>query len=247
MRYFLSAASHAVASNLAAHRTLCAFDFDGTLAPIVDRPERARMRARTRLLLGKLTKVYPCVVISGRARSDVRQKLSGSGVKNVLGNHGAESEKTDPRRSETRGWRGALQAALAGLDGVWIEDKGLSLAVHYRNAPDKKQALRKIEAAAQGLDCVRLIGGKLVVNLTAFGAPNKGTALAAERDRLGCDWILYVGDDENDEDAFSLAGNVVPVRIGRKQRSNARYYLRDQEEIDGLLARMALLRSNGRV
>ena len=48
-------------------------------------------------------------------------------------------------------------------------------------------------------------------------------------------WVLYVGDDDNDEDAFALDGNIVPVRIGRKRRSHARYYLHTQAEIDKLL------------
>ena len=77
--------------------------------------------------------------------------------------------------------------------------------------------------------------GKAVVNLVEAGAPNKGTALAAERDRLGCSWVLYVGDDENDEDAFRIGGNLVAVRIGRKQKSHAGFYLHTQSEIDLLL------------
>ena len=80
------------------------------------------------------------------------------------------------------------------------------------------------------------------MNVVGEMAPNKGDALAAERDRLQCNWVLYLGDDENDEDAFALRGNVVPVRIGRKQRTHARYYLRTQKEIDELLELLAQLR-----
>ena len=67
--------------------------------------------------------------------------------------------------------------------------------------------------------------------------------MATERDRLACSWVLYVGDDDNDEDAFALDGNIVPVRIGRKLRSHARYYLRTQAEIDTLLAVLVAERS----
>jgi trehalose 6-phosphate phosphatase len=81
------------------------------------------------------------------------------------------------------------------------------------------------------------------VNLVVDGAPDKGDALAAERDRLGCDWVLYTGDDATDEDAFAMDGNVVPVRIGRKRRSNARYYLRTQAQIDKLLELLVLFRA----
>lgn len=63
-------------------------------------------------------------------------------------------------------------------------------------------------------------GGKQVVNLAIDGAPNKGTALVAERDRLSYDWALYVGDDENDEDTFALDGNTVPFE-SEKSRAHA--------------------------
>jgi hypothetical protein len=53
---------------------------------------------------------------------------------------------------------------------------------------------------------------------------------------------LYVGDDENDEEAFALDGNIVAVRIRRKLRSHARYYLRSQAEIDELLELLVRLR-----
>jgi trehalose 6-phosphate phosphatase len=125
---------------------------------------------------------------------------------------------------------------------VWVEDKGLSLAVHYRQSPQKTQARNRILAAARQLKGVRVYGGKQVVNLVADQAPNKGDALAAERDRLRCNWVLFVGDDENDENAFALGGNVVPVRIGRKERSHACYYLRTQAEIDELLDLLVRLR-----
>jgi trehalose-6-phosphatase len=83
-----------------------------------------------------------------------------------------------------------------------------------------------------------------VVNIVTACAPNKGDALATERERLHCNWVLYAGDDENDEDAFALEGNVVSVRVGCKRRSHARYYLRTQTEIDKLLDRLVRLREN---
>jgi len=116
-----------------------------------------------------------------------------------------------------------------------VEDKGLSLAVHYRQSPQKSEAHRRILAATRKLKEVRVLGGKQVVNLVVAGAPDKGDALVAERDRLGCNWVLYMGDDATDEDAFAMDGNIIPVRVGQKQRSHARYYLRTQAQIDKLL------------
>jgi len=140
-------------------------------------------------------------------------------------------------------WKAVLAHELASLTGIRVEDKGLSLAVHYRNCTRKSEARRRILAATRGLKHVRVLGGKQVVNLMLDNAPNKGQALAAERNRLRCNWVLYVGDDENDEDAFAIDGNIVSVRIGRKRRSHAHYYLRAQPEIDKLLEKLVSMRA----
>jgi trehalose 6-phosphate phosphatase len=242
MKYLLSRASLPIVAQLARQRTLCAFDFDGTLSPIVEHPDQADMRNRTRDLLRRLALLYPCIVVSGRGRADVLGKLSGVKVARVLGNHGAESETTLVSRRRIDEWKGILESELRLIPGIWIEDKGYSLAVHYRQCTQKAETRRRILAATGKLKHVKVFGGKQVMNLAADVAPNKGDALAAERDRLKCTCVLYLGDDENDEDAFALGGNVVPVRIGRKQRSHARYYLRTQAEIDELLELLVRLR-----
>jgi trehalose 6-phosphate phosphatase len=242
MKYLLSRASLPLLPRLAHQRTLCAFDFDGTLAPIADHPDKARMRKRTRDLLGRLARLYPCIVVSGRDRASVLQKLSGVHVAGVLGNHGAESGSAPGPRRDVKRWKAAIELELGPLPGSWIEEKESSLSIHYRHSISKAEARRRILAAAGKLKNVRVFGGKQVVNVVRDVAPHKGDALAAERDRLQCNWVLYLGDDENDEDAFALGGNIVPVRIGRKQRTHARYYLRTQTEIDDLLELLVKLR-----
>jgi trehalose 6-phosphate phosphatase len=244
MQYLLSRASHAILMRLAEERTLCAFDFDGTLSPIVEHPGQAVMGGQTRILLGRLAALYPSIIVSGRSREDVLGRLSGVKVARVIGNHGAETETTTREPScRVVQWKASLEIELGALPGLWVEDKGLSLAVHYRQSRQKTEVRRRILAATRDLPHVRVVGGKEVVNLVVDRAPDKGEALAAERDRLLCNWVLYVGDDENDEDAFALDGNIVPVRIGRKQQSHARYYLRAQAEIDKLLELLVLLRA----
>jgi len=236
MRYLLSQASHPILTRLARERTLCAFDFDGTLAPIAERPEQAEMRARTRRLLARLAAAYPCVILSGRARADVLARLEGVRPERVIGNHGAETGGTVAKaRRQIEKWKQALEAAIAPLPGAWVEDKGFSLSVHYRQCPRKAAARRRVLEASRHMRRARVFGGKQVVNLAVAGVPLKGRALASERDRLRCDWVLFVGDDENDEDAFALKGNTIAVRVGRKRESHAGYFLRSQAEIDDLL------------
>jgi trehalose 6-phosphate phosphatase len=244
MQYLLSPHSHSTLTRLAHERVLCGFDFDGTLAPIVDHPDQARMRERTRLLLERLATLYPCVILSGRSRADVLNKLGGLAVERVIGNHGAEVDGTAFRvRQYIETWKVALIKKIQSLPGLWVEDKGFSLAVHYRQSPRKAEARRHVLKAAQDLEHVRVFGGKQVVNLVLDSAPGKGDALASERDRLNCTWVLFVGDDQNDEDAFALDGKIIAVRVGRNQRSRARYYLRSQAEIDKLLEVLISLRT----
>ncbi len=232
-------------ARLAQERTLCAFDFDGTLARIVKRPDNAAMRTRTRALLHRLAKLYPCIVVSGRARQDVLAKLRGVPFVQVIGNHGADTAETRGARSLVERWKAVLEDRLSGIPGLWVEDKGLSLALHYRQCAQKAQIRQRILATTRTLRQSDSFGGKQVINVVVAGSPNKGDALAAERDRMHCNWVLYVGDDENDESAFAMGGNIVSVRIGRKQKSRAHYYLRTQAEIDALLDLLVRLREHG--
>ncbi len=238
MKHILALANRDVLRQFACSRVLLAFDFDGTLAPIVDRPDRAAMRPATRALLQEVAARYRCVVISGRARDDVRQRVAGVGAVEVIGNHGIEPWQSSERRLRAvRRWQPLLVRRLAGLAGVEIEDKVYSLAVHYRRSREKKKAREAVRLAAATLGDVRLIPGKQVVNLLPFDAPHKGMALEKARARFGCDTAVYVGDDETDEDVFALdqPGRLLSIRVGRRLRSAAPYYLRNQAEVDRLL------------
>jgi trehalose 6-phosphate phosphatase len=248
MHYLFSTRSKLALERLARERTLCAFDFDGTLAPITGHPDQAAMRPRTRELLAKLADLYPCVIITGRTRKDVLTRLEGIAVREVIGSHGAEASLPQspvaPRLPDRLPlWKAIIERGLALHPEIWVEDKGFSLAIHYRQFPRKAEARRLVQSITSSLEGAQVFGGKEVVNVMEAGAATKGVALAAERERLNCNWALYVGDDENDEDAFSLEGNLVPVRVGLKVRSGARYYLRSQREIDDLLATLVRLRN----
>src|SRR5664280_2533994 len=128
MLYLLSRDSRAILKRLAQERTLCAFDFDGTLSPIVEHPGQAVMSGQTRSLLGRLAALYPCVIVSGRSREDVLGRLSGLKVARVIGNHGAETEASTPKPNcRVAQWKASLEFELGALPGLWVEDKGLSL------------------------------------------------------------------------------------------------------------------------
>jgi trehalose 6-phosphate phosphatase len=246
MRNVLSHESRLPLGELARSRVLVAFDYDGTLAPITANPARAPMRERTRELLTELCRRYPCAVISGRARDDVDHLVNGIGLTAVAGNHGAELPglEPSPESANVAQWRARLADVLAGIEGVLIEDKQLSLSVHYRAASDKDAARRDIQRAVESLEAVRVIGGKDVVNLVPRGAPHKGFALDELRRGSSCETALYVGDDETDEDVFRMrrALRFFTVRVGEKRESDAEYYVETQDEVDALISALLELR-----
>ena len=121
----------------------------------------------------------------------------------------------------------------------------ISIAVHDRPSREKKRARAAILEDAAGLGRVRVIGGKQVVNILPEGAPHKGLALVRERERLGCDTAIYVGDDETDEDVFALEqpGRLVGIRVGARRSSRASYFLRNQAAVDELLSVLSAFRA----
>jgi trehalose 6-phosphate phosphatase len=245
MRDVLAPASRDVLDRFARSRTLLAFDFDGTLAPIVADPDRAAMRTATRRLLEGVARAYPCVVISGRSRDDVSRRLQGVPLAGVVGNHGLEPWHDESRATRgVRRWIPLLEEELGAIPGLAIEDKGLSIAVHYRQCRDKEKARSRVLAAARRLGPARLLGGKRVLNILPVGAPHKGLALERARARLRCETAVYVGDDETDEDVFALGrpGRLLGVRVGRKRGSSAAFYVRTQADVDRLLRRLLALR-----
>jgi trehalose 6-phosphate phosphatase len=239
VKYVLGAAERRALATFLRKRTLIAFDYDGTLAPIAPRPQDARMSATTRALLARVAKRHPVIVLTGRSRMDALRFLGGVPVLEVIGSHGMETPGSAVTRflSRVAAWRAHLARRLGPLAGVSIEDKRHSLSVHYRHAPDPA-ARELIGAAAGELEGARVFGGKKVVNVVPADAPDKGAALLAACERLGCDHAVFVGDDDTDESAFAAgrAGRIFTIRVGRSPSSAAQHYLRSQEEIDQLLA-----------
>lgn len=219
-------------------RPLLAFDFDGTLAPIVAAPAAAAMSSTTATLLRQLALRHPCVVISGRSRADLLPRLQGIPLAEVMGNHGSEPWlDPEPLRRWTAQAVLLLRQRLAHLTGVEVEDKGASLSVHYRRAFARSQAIAEVQRATRVLGVGTLIRGKFVINLLPPTALHKGQALLRLMGQLTQTHAVYVGDDATDEHAFALGGKrgVLGICVGRRRCSYAALYLKQQSEIDRLL------------
>lgn len=233
-----------VLESLAHRSVLVAFDFDGTLAPLVDDPAAARLREETRRLLRLTALLYPCAVVSGRKRSDVAARLAGIPLVAIAGTHGREPGFGPPDRAAralVARWRAALEAALVDEPDLRIEDKGLLLSIHHRGARAAHAARRLALEAATRLEGARVALGRAVVHVLPPDTRDKGEALEEILHRERLETALYVGDDHTDEDAFRCPSVAVSVRIGRSSRSAAGYYLPDQDGLDALLR--ALIRA----
>ena len=185
-------------------------DFDGVLAPIVDRPGDAAAPAETRAELERLAARYALVaVVSGRAGEDVARRVGVDGV-TAGGSHGLE---LDPAADA---WRDRIEAIAAAAGWPDTERKGLTVSFHYRTAHDERAARETLEqvaeqARADGL--VARFGRKLLEVLPPIEA-NKGTAVRRLLADAGLDRALVAGDDVTDLDAFHAVDDLeLAVRV----------------------------------
>ncbi|HET6438561.1 MAG TPA: trehalose-phosphatase [Anaeromyxobacter sp.] len=231
---------------IARARALLAFDYDGTLAPYVDDRHAAEMRAETRTLLRTAAILYPCAVVSGRARTDVAARLEGVPLIAVIGNHGAEAgfgPLDSDLREKVAKWEARLVPALGDIEGVEVENKGFSLALHYRHARSWSEARRLIGRFVSRLEHALVFEGHAVVNVLPEDAPTKANAIRELCARFALNTVVYVGDDRSDEEAFRCEAVSVAIRIGLDPFSSARYAVTEQAEVDRLLRELVLSRA----
>ncbi len=218
---------------------LFAFDFDGTIAPIVDNPKDAVTLKVLRPPLCKLASKAHVAIVSGRGLKDVKSRLYFR-CDFVVGNHGLEGlskfrAKGEKAKRICRKWTAQLSQRLADLhpkSGIFVEDKCHSLTLHYRHAKNPSQAVRWLESEIDNLwPLPRVVGGKDVFNLLPKGSPHKGSALKALMKHFACPHAVFVGDDLTDEDAFREKGKILSVLVGRRKDSLAKFFIRDQDEM----------------
>ncbi|HLZ37195.1 MAG TPA: trehalose-phosphatase [Mycobacteriales bacterium] len=190
-------------------RAAILLDVDGTLAPIVARPELARVPPDTRAELARLAGRYALVAcISGRPSAQVRELVDVDGLAYV-GEHGLE---LDP---EAERWRGRLDEFLATVD-LPVETKRLSASFHYREADDPAAARAQLERVAERARAagLRPRWGRMVLEIRPPVDADKGTAVRRLLEQHGLRRALYAGDDQTDLDAFrGLDGLELAVRV----------------------------------
>lgn len=229
-------------------KTLYAFDFDGTLAPLVSHPNHVQVAPHVRQAMQILSQAAPVAIITGRKRADILPFFPFPSI-HVIGNHGAEDVSGDPPQDVLETcvmYRTYLSEALHEkivCDDVRIEDKTYSLTVHCKNASDIAVIVEDLKKQPSLPGC-RFLPGIRCINLIPLHVPHKGTALIRLMDRLDVDVALYAGDDITDEDVFGLDDpRVFGIRIGVGQPTKARYFLSDQSGLEWLLPQLLAWRS----
>ena len=184
-------------------------DVDGTLAPIARRPEDAAVPEEARREVERLVGRYELVAcVSGRTGEDARWLVGVEGVRYV-GSHGLELSREAGR------WRDEIHRFAAGVD--WpVEDKGLTVSFHYRNAEHEDEALEYLEGVAERARAAGLVPrfGRKVLEIRPPVEADKGTAVAQLLSEAGLQRALYAGDDTTDIDAFrALDGLELGIRV----------------------------------
>ena len=254
----------------ASKRVLLLCDYDGTLAPIVDRPELADLPEKTRQLLRELACQghFTVGVISGRAMADIRQK---AGIESIIyaGNHGLEIEGpgisfinplAEEMRPVLRLIQQVLNKALSPIRGVFVENKGLSLTIHYRMVEEDKSdevrnVFERVIATARSLGKVIITTGKKVYEVRPPVDWDKGKAIDLLIAKYGKPkpkkevLPVFLGDDITDEDGFRVIEKYsgISIFVGEKPESSAAsYYLKSPAEVEQFLSMLLQLgtRSN---
>jgi trehalose 6-phosphate phosphatase len=203
-------------------------DYDGTLTPIVDDPDEARLSDRMRASIEALAEVSLVAIVSGRDLADVREKVGISGMA-YAGSHGFDIVHPDGTSEQVAteylgaldDAQGALERRLTHIDGVRVERKRFAIAVHDRGVDDVDVRASIGEVVAQVASDhpeLRSTGGKRIHELRPDIDWDKGRAIETLLDALDArDRVpVYVGDDLTDEDGFravtALGGIAVVVR-----------------------------------
>jgi trehalose-phosphatase len=232
-------------------------DYDGTLAPIAETPDKAAIPKETRELLKELSEDSRCrlAIISGRSLSDIKRAI---GLKNVFyaGNHGLEIEspklkfesQVSPRlKSAIRNIAEELARRLSSIKGVLIEDKGLTLSIHYRlvdkkDIPAFEKIFSEVTSPYTVRDKIKINSGKKVYEIKPPVQWDKGKVvlwlMARQQFVSGKNKVLpvYIGDDVTDEDGFrALKNKGLTIFVGKPKSSEAGYYVKNTEEVVQLI------------
>lgn len=223
---------------------LIASDYDGTLTPIVDHPDRAGLDPRTRRVVARLARMpgVRVAILSGRKLAEVRRRIRVRGL-SLSGVVGLETQTPGgplevhipPGRALPPEIRPVLEAWCAHHEGAWVEDKRWSLAVHYRQVAPRMQVA--FAAGVRGRLApfrkrLQVVPGKKALEILPALGWTKASVLERWWDAGPGGLLVGLGDDENDEPlhAFVRKQGGIAIAVGRRT-SRAEFSLESSEEV----------------
>ena len=229
-------------------------DYDGTLTPIVDRPQDAIVSSEMKNTVKKLSEKCRVFIVSGRYREDVQSLL---GIDNLLyaGSHGFDIKgeglsMVHPKAAavipDVEKSIKTLETNLGEIEGLYIEKKRFSVAVHYRLVDENKYLERikqQVDSTVKETGTLRLMSGKKVFELLPNINWDKGKAIRWILEAFGLDWkdanMIYIGDDVTDEFAFRMIKTRgTGILVSKEERpSAAGFRLNDPDEVKRLFER----------
>lgn len=240
MSYFLLDKNLNKLKKLSKHKTLYAFDFDGTLSSINKDIHGAQLTERTYNLLNQISLKVPVAIISGRGVQDLKKRISIPNIY-LIGNHGLEGlikwkNKQERAKKISRQWLKKIISYDLD-DSITIENKKYSLSIHFRNSNNRKKSIENIKNLIADLSPKpRIVQGKCVFNLIPANSPHKGTAILELKKILKVTNVFYIGDDDTDEDVFRINKKfLLKIRVGKKINTSADYFLYRRSEVNKLL------------
>lgn len=237
-------------------KPLLFLDFDGTLAPLVNNPEDAKMSFELSVILKDLADKIPCTILSGRDRSDIEKRV---GINKMIyaGSHGFDIKGPDidliyqqgvevlPNLDSTEK---ELCEELGSIPGIAIERKKFAIAVHYRNVEENKVAntIEEVKRIVKKNPVLKTGEGKMIIEVKPACNWNKGEALLwlFKKLDLSSKFIpVFIGDDVTDEDGFrSIKDFGYGILVGDTlKNTHAEFVLKDTEEVKLFLSSMSKL------
>ena len=250
-------------NNLIKRRSVCGasskklslfLDFDGTLTPVAGDPDDAVLSLSMTEVIIALSRRYPVVIISGRGIYDLKEKVAIEGL-TYVGNHGMEMSGTDfsfiydigtVESEAIEEAAGRLSALCASYGSTVLEEKGLTLSVHFRLLSEARKSLflKKLNRILGPYDregLIKITGGKGLVEVRPTADWDKGSALEwlMKRSPFKGSIPISMGDDETDEDAFCVVeGRGLSIFVGRR-KSVADLNIARQRDVEPMLKLLA--------
>jgi trehalose-phosphatase len=250
----------------ATSHVLLLLDYDGTLTPIVSRPEQALLSSDNRGKLSALAKksAFSLGIISGRPLPELKTMVGIAGIY-YAGNHGLEIEgpglklinpMAQAAKAEMKDLAGQFSARLGGIEGTIVEDKGLSLSIHYRLVKQDEvdtaaEIFQQITSPWLQKGKIRITSGKKVWEVRPPIDWHKGKAVETITKEIKATHdgeqllTIYLGDDTTDEDAFRIIHRPQgwSIFVGEeKPSSNADYFLTATSEVMAFLSSLRELK-----